>query len=73
MEELYYNLITFLGNMGPLLKGLIVGLLFMLVLICARNIVKSHVNPKKGIFKLGQFLLLAILIAITVFVCKHVF
>ncbi len=73
MEELYYNLITFLGNLNPLVKVLIVGLLFMLVVSCARVIVKTHANPKKTIFKFSQFFLLAVLVAVTIFVCIHVF
>lgn len=73
MEEFYYNLITFLSELDPMVKGLIVGMLAILVLFCVRNIIKVHVNPKKAIFKLSQFFLLAVLIAITVFVCIHAF
>ena len=73
MEELYYNIITFLSELDPLVKGLIVGLLFILVIFSARNIVKTHVNPKKSIFKIGQFLGLGFLVALTIFVCVHVF
>ena len=73
MEEFYYNIVTFLVELDPLVQGLIVGLLAILVIMCVRNIVKTHVNPKKAIFKFGQFFILAILVAITIFVCVHVF
>ena len=72
MEEFYYNVITFLSEMHPLVKVLIVGLLAIFVVFSVIKIVKTHVNPKKSIFKIGQFLLLAILIAVTIFVCAHV-
>ena len=73
MERLYHDITTFLGGLEPIVKGLILGLLLMMILFVMRGIVKTHVNPKKPIFKIGQFFLLAILIAITVFVCIHVF
>ena len=73
MEEFYINTITFISGLDPLVKGLIIGLLFILVIFCARNIIKTHVNPKKTIFKFGQFFILAILIAITVFISIHAF
>ena len=73
MEEFYYDLITFLGNLNPFVKCLLVGLLTMLVVLATIKIIKTHVNPKKSIFKIGQFLILAILIAIAIFVCINVF
>ena len=73
MEELYYNIVTFLGGLDPTIKGLIIGLLFMLIIFNVRTIIKVHVNPKKTIFKISQFILLAILVAITIFVCVHSF
>ena len=72
MEEFYYDTITFLSEMHPLVKCLLVGILTFLVVFSVIKIVKTHVNPKKSIFKIGQFILLAILIAITIFVCVHV-
>ena len=73
MEKFYYDVITFLGNLNPLVKALIIGLLLILDVLCLRNIVKTHVNPKKTIFKLSQFLLMAILVALTIFVTINVF
>ena len=73
MEEFYYNTITFLSELDPLIKGLLVALLFILVIFSVRGIIKSHVNPKKPIFKFGQFLLLGVLLAITIFVAVNVF
>ncbi|MBO7527629.1 MAG: hypothetical protein J6T74_07045 [Clostridia bacterium] len=73
MERIYHDITTFLGGLEPIVKGLIIGMLCILILLSLRSIVKTHVNPKKPIFKLGQFVLLAILVAITVFVCIHVF
>ena len=73
MEEFYYNIITFLATLDPLVKALIVGMLAVLVILCVRNIVKTHVNPKKAIFKFGQFFLLAVLVALTIFICVNVF
>ena len=73
MEKFYNDIITFLGTMDPFVKVLIVGMLAMLVFFSAKVIVKTHVNPKKPIFKIGQFFLLAILVALTIFVCINVF
>ena len=73
MEKFYNDVITFLGGLNPAIKILIVGLLAVLVIMCVKNIVKTHVNPKKTIFKFSQFLLLAILVALTIFVCINVF
>lgn len=73
MERFYHDITTFLGGLEPIVKGLLIGLLCILVFLCLRSIVKTHVNPKKPIFKVGQFFLLAILVAITVFVSIHVF
>ena len=73
MERLYHDITTFLGGLQPIVKGLIIGMLCILILLNMRSIVKTHVNPKKPVFKIGQFLLLALLIAITVFICIHVF
>lgn len=72
MEEFYYDLITFLSELNPLVKVLLVGLLFMLVVLSTATIVKTHINPKKPVFKIGQFLMLAILVAVTIFVSVHV-
>ena len=73
MEKFYNDIITFLGTMNPLVKVLIIGMLTILVFLTAKLIVKTHVNPKKPILKLGQFFLLAILVALTIFVCINVF
>lgn len=73
MEKFYYDVITFLGNLHPAIKALIIGMLLMLVVLCVISIVKTHVNPKKTIFKFTQFFMLAVLVALTIFVCINVF
>ena len=73
MERFYHDITTFLGGLDPIVKGLLIGMLCILILLNLRSIVKTHVNPKKPVFKIGQFILLAILVAITIFVSIHVF
>lgn len=73
MERFYYNLITFLGGLSPFLKVMIVGLLAMFIFLSAADIVKTHVNKTKPVFKPLKFIVLAILVAVTVFVCIHMF
>lgn len=73
MEKLYYDIITFLGTLNPVVKALILGMLLILVLLCVKNIVKTHVNPKKPVFKILQFFMLALLVALTIFVTINVF
>lgn len=72
MEEFYYDLITFLSELDPIVKVLLVGILSFLVILSIVAIIKTHVNPKKPVFKIGQFLLLGILIVVTIFVSVHV-
>ena len=73
MEKFYYDIITFLGDLHPMVKVLVIGMLFMLIVLCVRNIIKTHVNPKKTIFKFSQFFLLAVLVGLTIFVCINVY
>ncbi len=73
MEELYYDIITAISELDFIIKILICGMLLMLVIFSAMKVIKTHVNPKKTIFKFGQFLLLAILVAITIFFAVHTF
>ena len=73
MERFYHDIVTFLGGLDPTIKGLIIGVLCILIVLGVRNIVKTHVNSKKPVIKVGQFLLVAILVAITIFVCAHAF
>ena len=73
MEEFYYDFVTFLGGLDFIVKILIVGMLAILVFMSVKSVIKTHVNPKKPIFKIGQFILLAILLAITIFICINVF
>lgn len=73
MEKIYYDIITFLADLHPAVKVLVIGMLFMLVILCVRNIVKTHVNPKKTIFKFSQFFLLAVLVGLTIFISINVF
>ncbi len=72
MKVFFNNLITSINNLDPLVKVLIIGLLLILDIMCVVQIIKTHVNPKKYVLKISQFLLLAILLAFTVFFCIHV-
>jgi len=58
--------------MDPLVKILLVGILLILDIFAVIRVVKTHANPKKPIFKIGQFILLAILIFLTIFICMHI-
>lgn len=73
MERFYYNLITFLGQLSPIMKILIVGLLTIFVILTVVDIVKTHVNKTKPVFKPMKFIVLAILVAITIFLSIHMF
>jgi len=50
----------------------LVGILLILDIFAVIRVVKTHANPKKPIFKIGQFILLAILIFLTIFICMHI-
>lgn len=71
MKEFYIDTITFISRLDPLIKALIIGILLLLVVLGAKSIVSAHVNAKKPTLKIGMFILEAILIAITIFVCIH--
>ena len=72
MKVFFNNVITFINNLEPILKVLIVGMLLIIDILCVVQIVKTHVNPKKFVLKIGEFILLAIFLAITIFVLIHV-
>ncbi|MBE7082255.1 MAG: hypothetical protein E7378_01060 [Clostridiales bacterium] len=72
MTEFINNLITGIAMLSPIMKALIIGILLILDVEIIILIVKTHVNPKKPILKIGQFILAALFIFITVFVCIHV-
>lgn len=72
MRVFFNNLITSINNLDIILKITLIGMLVILDFLCIKLIVKTHVNPKKWVFKIGQFVLLAILLFSTVFVCIHV-
>jgi len=73
MKEFYYDTITFISGWPTTIKVLVIGMLFCLVVFGVRNIVKTHVNPKKTIFKFSQFFVLALLIALTIFISVNSF
>ena len=73
MEEFYYNVITFWATMDSTTKMLVIGILSILIVLEVVKIVKTHVNPKKTIFKVGQFLVLAILVTVTIFITVHAY
>lgn len=72
MREFYNNIITFLNSMDPLVKVLLVGILLILDIFAVIKVIKTHVAAKKSVFKIGQFILLAILIFLTIFICMHI-
>lgn len=72
MKQLYNNIVTFLFELDPIVKVLIVGLLCIFDIFIILKIVKTHANAKKTVFKVGQFILLAIFILLTIFVCAHI-
>lgn len=71
MKEFFNNLATAINNWSPLLKTLVMGLLLIMDILCIIQIVKTHVNPKKMVFKIGQFLLLALFLTITVYISAN--
>lgn len=71
MKVFFNNLITFINNMDTFLKVLFIGMLIIIDVLALIQIIKTHVNPKKFVFKLGQFLILALFVALTIFVCAH--
>ena len=72
MGVFFNNLKTFINNLEPILKLLIIGMLLIIDILCVMQIVKTHYNPKKFVLKIGQFVLLAIFLLITIFVFAHV-
>ena len=73
MKEFLIEIKQFISLMDPLIKALVIGILLLLVILGAKNIVSAHVNAKKPKLKIGMFILEAVLIAITIFVCIHAF
>lgn len=73
MREFYIDTITFISQMEPLIKALIIGILLLFVVLGAKSIVSAHVNAKKPTLKIGTIILEVILVALTIFVCIHAF
>lgn len=71
MKVFYNNVITFINNLDSFVKVLIICLLLMIDILCLVQIIKTHVNAKKFVFKPLQFILLALFLFITVFICIH--
>lgn len=71
MKVFFNNIITFINNLDTTLKVLIIGLLIMIDLMCLVQIIKTHVNAKKPVFKILQFIFTGIMIGFTIFVCVH--
>jgi len=72
MEVFFNNVITFINGWDPFLKVLVIGMLLLIDVLCAIQIVKTHVNPKKPVFKILQFVFFALFLALTIFVCAYV-
>lgn len=72
MDVFFNNVITFINSWEPFLKVLVIGMLFLIDILCAIQIVKTHANPKKPVFKVLQFVLMAVFIGLTILVCAHV-
>ena len=72
MKVFYNNVVTFINNMSPFLKTLIIGLLIIIDVLCVVQIIKTAGSSKKMLSKIGQYLLLALFLALTMFVTLHV-
>ena len=72
MKVFFNNVITFINNIDPFLKVMIIGMLLLIDIMSVMQIVKTHVNPKKPVFRILQFFVAALFIGLTVFVCIHV-
>ena len=71
MRVFINNVITFINGLDTFVKILLIGLLILIDLLCIIQVVKTHVNPKKPVFKIFQFVFTILFILITVFVCAH--
>lgn len=72
MNVFFNNVITFINGMDTLLKVLIIGVLLLVDILCVIQVAKTHLNPKKPVFKILQFIFAILFIMLTVFVCAHV-
>lgn len=72
MNVFINNIITFINGLSTLMKVLIIGFLVLIDILCVIQVVKTHVNPKKPVFKILQFVMTILMILLTVFVCAHV-
>ncbi|MBQ7884817.1 MAG: hypothetical protein IJ318_01825 [Clostridia bacterium] len=72
MKVFFNNIITFINGLDTFVKVLIIGVLLLIDILCIIQVVKTHVNPKKPVFKILQFIMTIIFILLTIFVCAHV-
>lgn len=72
MRVFFNNVITFINSMDTYLKVLIIGVLLLIDILCIIQVVKTHVNPKKPVFKIFQFVFTILFILLTIFICSHV-
>ena len=71
MRVFINNVITFINGLDAFVKVLLIGVLILIDLLCIIQVVKTHVNPKKPVFKIFQFVFTILFIAFTIFVCAH--
>ena len=72
MRVFYNNIITFINGLDTFLKVLIIGVLLLIDILFVIQVVKTHVNPKKPVFKIFQFVFTILFIMFTVFFCSHI-
>lgn len=72
MRVFFNNIITFINGLDTFLKVLIIGVLILIDILCIIQVVKTHVNPKKPVFRIFQFVFTILFVAFTIFVCSHV-
>lgn len=71
MREIINNVRRFINMASPSMQGLIIGLLLIFILMVTVNVIKAFTGNKKVMYKVFQILLLAILIAFTIFVFSN--
>ncbi len=72
MKVFFNNLITFINGLDAFLKVLVIGMLIIIDIMLVMQIVKTHINAKKFVFKIVQFIFLAIFLGLTIFIFAHI-
>lgn len=69
----FTELITFLNDLTPLVKVLIIGMLTILICLSVVNVIKLNANIDKPKFKPLSIITCLLLIALFIFTCNHMF